>query len=117
MAVGGGGGGGSSTRHERSPSRGSPLAEPRPVVSGTNVQLKSPREIEIMARGGRILADTLKLLAERATPGISTGEVDAIAEEFIRSHAGAVPAFKGLYGFPGSACLSVNEEIVHGIPS
>jgi methionyl aminopeptidase len=50
-------------------------------------------------------------------PGISTGELDRIGEEFIRSHEGAVPAFKGLYGFPGSICASVNNEIVHGIPS
>ena len=50
-------------------------------------------------------------------PGISTGELDALCEAFIRSHAGAEPAFKGLYGFPGSACISINEEVVHGIPS
>jgi methionyl aminopeptidase len=50
-------------------------------------------------------------------PGISTGELDDIAEQFIRSQDGAVPAFKGLYGFPGSICTSVNSEIVHGIPS
>jgi methionyl aminopeptidase len=50
-------------------------------------------------------------------PGISTGELDTLCEAFIRSHPGAEPAFKGLYGFPGSACISINEEIVHGIPS
>lgn len=81
------------------------------------IQLKSPREIEIMAAGGRILGATIDLLASRVAPGISTGELDQIADEFIRSHDGAVPAFKGLYGFPGSVCLSVNQEIVHGIPS
>ena len=81
------------------------------------VHLKSPREIEIMAQGGRILAATLELLSSRVVPGISTGELDAIGEEFIRSHDGAEPAFKGLYGFPGSVCLSINQEIVHGIPS
>jgi methionyl aminopeptidase len=81
------------------------------------IQLKSPREIEIMAQGGRILGATIELLASRVVPGISTGELDQIADEFIRSHEGAVPAFKGLYGFPGSVCLSVNQEIVHGIPS
>src|SRR6059058_1089846 len=48
---------------------------------------------------------------------MSTGDLDAIAEEFIRSHDGATPAFKGLYGFPGSICASINHEIVHGIPS
>jgi methionyl aminopeptidase len=81
------------------------------------IQLKSPREIEIMAGGGRILGATIQLLTSRVIPGISTGELDQIADEFIRSHEGAVPAFKGLYGFPGSVCLSVNQEIVHGIPS
>ena len=81
------------------------------------IQLKSPREIEAMARGGQILAATLATLRREVRPGISTGELDKIGEEFIRSHPGAVPAFKGLYGFPGSVCTSVNQEIVHGIPS
>lgn len=79
--------------------------------------LKSPREIEIMARGGAILHATLMHAKEHVRPGISTMELDQIVESFIRSHAGAEPAFKGLYGFPGSACISINEEIVHGIPS
>ena len=81
------------------------------------VHLKSPREIELMAEGGHILAATLALLASSVVPGISTGELDALGEEFIRSHDGAEPAFKGLYGFPGSVCVSINQEIVHGIPS
>jgi methionyl aminopeptidase len=81
------------------------------------IQLKSPREIDTMARGGRILAATLALLRREVRPGVSTAELDKLAEDFIRSHAGAVPAFKGLYGFPGSVCTSVNNEIVHGIPS
>ena len=79
--------------------------------------LKSPREIEIMARGGALLYETLMHAKKEVRPGISTGELDRICEDFIRSHEGAEPAFKGLYGFPGSACISVNEEIVHGIPS
>ena len=79
--------------------------------------LKSPREIEIMARGGRILHATLMHMKAHVRPGITTGELDTLCETFIRSHAGAEPAFKGLYGFPGSACISINEEIVHGIPS
>lgn len=70
-----------------------------------------------MAQGGRILAATHVELEKHLRPGISTGELDTIAEDFIRSHDGATPAFKGLYGFPGSVCISVNEEIVHGIPS
>jgi methionyl aminopeptidase len=81
------------------------------------IQLKSGREIELMAAGGKILADTVEHLRASVRPGISTGELDEIAEAFIRSHDGAVPAFKGLYGFPGSICASVNQEIVHGIPS
>ena len=81
------------------------------------ISLKSPREIEIMARGGAILAATLERLAAEVRPGLSTKDLDIVAEEFIRSHHGAKPAFKGLYGFPGSACISINEEIVHGIPS
>ena len=70
-----------------------------------------------MAQGGRILAATHERLRQAVRPGISTSELDQIAEAFIRSHDGAVPAFKGLYGFPGSICASVNQEIVHGIPS
>lgn len=81
------------------------------------LQLKSSREIETMARGGVILAATHAHVKPHIVPGVSTGEIDRLVEEFIRSHKGAEPAFKGLYGFPGSACISVNEEIVHGIPS
>jgi methionyl aminopeptidase len=81
------------------------------------INLKSQRELEIMARGGRILADTLDHLRSQVRPGVSTKELDASADRFIRSHPGATPAFKGLYGFPGSICSSINEEIVHGIPS
>ena len=81
------------------------------------IQLKSPREIETMAAGGRILAATHRHVQPAVQPGISTWDLDAMVESFIRSHAGATPSFKGLYGFPGSACISINEEIVHGIPS
>src|SRR6476620_11199767 len=70
-----------------------------------------------MARGGRILADTVKLMEKSVKPGMTTAELDRIAEDFIRSHAGAVPSFKGLYSFPASICTSINNEIVHGIPS
>ncbi|HEX5437406.1 MAG TPA: type I methionyl aminopeptidase [Gemmatimonadaceae bacterium] len=81
------------------------------------IQLKSRREIEVMARGGAILADTVAYLHEQARAGMSTMDLDRAAEEFIRSHEGATPSFKGLYGFPGSICASINNEIVHGIPS
>jgi methionyl aminopeptidase len=79
--------------------------------------VKSAREIDTMARAGRIVADTLALVRERAVPGVSTWELDRQAEAFIRSHKGAVPSFKGLYGFPASLCTSINSEVVHGIPS
>jgi len=81
------------------------------------IQLKSAREIELMAEGGRILAATVQHVRDAVRPGISTLELDAVAESFIRSHPGATPAFKGLYGFTGSICASINQEIVHGIPS
>jgi len=81
------------------------------------IQIKSAREIEIMAEGGRILGRTIAMLRSKVRPGLTTADLDAMAEEFIRSHPGATPAFKGLYGFPGSVCISVNHEIVHGIPS
>ena len=83
----------------------------------TVIQLKSNREIDLMAQGGVILGQTLATLRASVRPGISTAELDAIAEDFIRGHDGATPAFKGLYGFPGSICTSLNDEIVHGIPS
>lgn len=81
------------------------------------IQLKSAREIELMAEGGKILAATVQTLRREVRPGMSTMDLDAIAEAFIRSHPGATPAFKGLYGFPGTLCTSINHEIVHGIPS
>lgn len=81
------------------------------------IQLKSTREIELMAQGGKILGEAIEKLKDAVGPGVSTADLDGVAEEFIRSHDGATPAFKGLYGFPGSICTSINDEIVHGIPS
>ena len=81
------------------------------------IQLKTQAEIETIARGGAIIADLFTEIRPRVRPGVSTGELDRFADDFICSHAGAYPAFKGLYGFPGSVCTSVNEEVVHGIPS
>jgi methionyl aminopeptidase len=80
------------------------------------IHLKTPDEIDAIARGGAIIADFLVQVRPRIQPGISTLELDAFADEFIRAHAGAVPAFKGLYGFSGSVCTSLNEEVVHGVP-
>ena len=70
-----------------------------------------------MARGGQILGATVDMLRREVRAGMSTWQLDELAESFIRSHSGATPSFKGLYGFPGSVCASINEEIVHGIPS
>jgi methionyl aminopeptidase len=81
------------------------------------IQLKSAREIEIMARGGQILAAAVHLAETEVRAGMTTLDVDRMVEAFIRSHDGALPSFKGLYGFPASICASINEEIVHGIPS
>jgi methionyl aminopeptidase len=81
------------------------------------IQLKTEGEIETIARGGSIIAALFQELGQRIQPGVSTGALDHFADGFIRSHDGAVPAFKGLYGFPGSVCASLNEEVVHGIPS
>jgi methionyl aminopeptidase len=81
------------------------------------ITLKSPRELESMARAGRIVGETLLLMRRTVRAGLTTEDLDATAEEFIRSHTGAVPSFKGLYGFPKTLCISIDEEIVHGIPS
>jgi methionyl aminopeptidase len=81
------------------------------------ITIKSAREIETMAAAGKILADTLALVVSHVGPGVSTAQLDGIAEDFIRSHPGARPSFKGLYDFPASLCTSINHEIVHGIPS
>ena len=76
---------------------------------------KTPAEIERMAAAGEILVRTLELLESKVREGVSTGELDAAAEKFIRSQ-GATPAFKGYRGFPGSICASPNAMVVHGIP-
>jgi methionyl aminopeptidase len=76
---------------------------------------KSPQEIELMARAGAVVAGTLALLEERLEPGVTMAELDAIAEEYIRSQGG-VPTSKGYRGFPAATCISPNEMIVHGIP-
>ena len=77
---------------------------------------KSPAEIEAMKEAGRISAKVLREVGRKVEPGVSTLELDSIAETIIRLEGG-IPAFKGYGGFPGSICASINEEIVHGIPS
>lgn len=74
-------------------------------------------EIEAIARSGRILSALYRAMPEQVRPGVTTAELDRFAEDFIRSHEGAEPAFKGLYGFPATLCTSVNHEVVHGIPT
>jgi methionyl aminopeptidase len=76
---------------------------------------KSAQEIEGMARAGELVAETIAVLGEHIQPGITTGELDLIAEEFIRDH-GAVPTSKGYRGFPAATCISPNAMVVHGIP-
>ena len=78
--------------------------------------LKSPHEIECIRKASKLTADTLSLLVEKAKPGITTLELDTIAEEYIRSHGGE-PSCKGYYGYPATICASINDEVVHGIPN
>jgi methionyl aminopeptidase len=81
------------------------------------ISIRTAAQIDAIGRAGRILGLLFREIEGRVEAGRTTLELDAFAEDFIRSHDGAVPAFKGLYGFPGSLCISVNEEVVHGIPS
>lgn len=85
-------------------------------MSHTIPIIKSPREIGIMRQAGQIVAQGLKMLQEMVRPGISTADLDAAFEKHVRS-SDARPTFKGYRGFPASICASINEEVVHGIPS
>jgi methionyl aminopeptidase len=78
--------------------------------------LKTPEELTVMNRANAVVHETLRLVAEAANPGVSTKELDDLAEEHIRA-AGGKPAFKGYRGYPATLCTSVNDVIVHGIPS
>ncbi len=80
-----------------------------------SITIKKEVHIEAMRLAGRITGETLNLLEREIKPGITTAQLDKIAEEYIRSR-GAVPSFKGLYGYPASICASVNNEVIHGIP-
>ena len=77
---------------------------------------KTPAEIEAMKEAGRLSAAVLREVGARCVPGVTTLELDEFAEDYIRSHGG-IPTFKGYGGFPGSICASINEQVVHGIPS
>ncbi len=84
--------------------------------SKKRISVKTPEEIEIMGKANRIVAGVLTMLKDEVVPGVTTYYLDKISEEYCRDH-GATPAFKGYRGFPGSLCASVNEQVVHGIPS
>lgn len=79
------------------------------------IELKTAGQINLMREAGRIVAETLELMRQAVRPGITTQELDRLAEDYIRKQ-GAVPAFKGYNGFPATLCTSVNEQVVHGIP-
>lgn len=87
------------------------------------IHIKSPKEIEVMAKGGKILREILQKLAELVCPGLTTEEIDKLARELVLSWANKLPeakinsSFCGYRGFPGFVCISINDEVVHGIPS
>lgn len=80
------------------------------------ITLKTPAELDTLRQANQIVAATLNMLRERVAPGVSTWQLDRWAEDFAREQ-GALPAFKGYHGFPASLCVSLNEQVVHGIPS
>jgi methionyl aminopeptidase len=80
------------------------------------IELKNPEQLALMRKAGLVVAAALEATREAVKPGVSTADLDELAEEVIRSH-GAVPSFKGYHGFPATICASVNEQVVHTIPS
>nr|YP_009530297.1 methionine aminopeptidase [Paulinella micropora]AXY62986.1 methionine aminopeptidase [Paulinella micropora] len=88
----------------------------RTIKNGPGIQIKSAEEIEIMRKASRIVATVLKEIDEITTPGVTTADLDTHAERRIRQ-MGAIPSFKGYHGFPATICASINNEMVHGIPS
>ncbi|MDP2954393.1 MAG: type I methionyl aminopeptidase [Chloroflexota bacterium] len=90
-------------------------SSPKPAPAGKGIIIKSPQEIAVMRQAGRVVASILDMLVKALRPGITTGQLDALAEqEIIRQ--GATPSFKGYRDYPASLCASINEEVVHGIP-
>lgn len=81
------------------------------------IHLRTPDEVDAIAQAGAIIGELLEEIPNTVRPGLTTKDLDVFCDDFIVSHEGAVPAFKGLYGFPGAVCISVNDEVVHGIPS
>lgn len=84
--------------------------------TGNDIIIKTREQIEILQLANRIVAGVLDLLRSQIIPGVNTKKLDRVAEEYCRDHKG-IPAFKGYRGFPASLCVSINEEVVHGIPS
>jgi len=84
--------------------------------AGLNIQIKTPDQIRVMREAGLVVARTLRTVVAAVEPGVTTAELDALAEREIRA-AGATASFKGYHGYPATICTSVNDEIVHGIPS
>ncbi len=80
------------------------------------IVFKTPEEVEVMAKASRVVAEVLEILKKEVRAGISTDELDQLADESIRSR-GAIPAFKGYRNYPKTLCASINEQVVHGIPS
>jgi len=80
------------------------------------ITLKSRRELALMRNAGQIVAETLARIEQAVAPGVTTADLEAVAQEVIVGKYGAIPSFKGYRGFPGMICASINEEIVHGIP-
>jgi methionyl aminopeptidase len=85
------------------------------VFRERGIEIKTPEQIALMRKAGLVVGETLELMRRTVKAGMTTGELDAIAEDHIRA-SGATPSFKGYHGFPGSLCVSVNDEVVHGIP-
>jgi methionyl aminopeptidase len=108
----------SSGSRGRDPQSGAEPSRVGPRISGNRrgVEVKSAREIATMRTASRIVATVLREIADLVTPGMTTGDLDRHAEKRIRE-MGAVPSFKGYHGFPASICASINNEVVHGIPS
>lgn len=93
-----------------------PVQPARSKQKRRGVEIKSQREIEVMREAAKIVATVLKEISQMVQPGMTTADLDAHAEKRIRE-MGATPSFKGYHGFPGSICSSINNEVVHGIPS
>ena len=87
----------------------------QPRIQNTGIIIKSPAEMDVMRQAGKVVAQTIRALLAAVRPGVTTAELDAIAEATIRG-AGATPSFKGYRGFPATICTSINEQVVHGIP-